>query len=199
MDCLYFTDGLIKDRHTLTNLCLLFDRVHTFYLLPNYYLAPFEKRWEVEKNKPRFKKSPIEIKNITKTHLDQISLFLGANSELIENNVLDAILVDQTPEDWEGIEKTGASRTTARVLDELKPGPRRFHNYWYDFYLSRIKGGVPRPQEAGAATASTGLKPWRGSRFRTARPPAAVQRGRARADQSQIGDPRKLAAHGQLA
>lgn len=36
-DVVYFTDGFISDRRILITLCVLFERVFTFCLSPDYY------------------------------------------------------------------------------------------------------------------------------------------------------------------
>ena len=106
MDCLYFTDGLIKEQTTFTNLCLLFDKVHTFYIEPDYYLEPLEKRWETEKLKPQYQKMPVEIqiRNITKSHAEHIESFMNSNQYLIDSDVLKPIIATNPPPDWGGLE-----------------------------------------------------------------------------------------------
>lgn len=104
MKCLYYTDGLISDRRTLTKLCLLFDQVDTFYLSPAYYLVPLEKRWQSEKETPFFSTSPCEDDLITSRHLLSYQNFVHANKELIEAEILRPIIVNQPPPDWENFE-----------------------------------------------------------------------------------------------
>lgn len=104
MECLYYTDGLISDRKTLTKLCLLFDKISTFYLSPLYFLEPLEERWQSEKDMPFFSKSPCEKELLTSCHLIAHKKFLAKNRELIESDVLKPIVINQTPPDWESLE-----------------------------------------------------------------------------------------------
>ena len=106
MECLYYTDGFISDRKTLTKLCLLFDRVNTFYLSPLYFLEPLEKRWQSERDTPFFSKSPCEKVLLTSEHLLAHNNFVVGNKELIASGVLNPIVVNQTPPDWEGFESS---------------------------------------------------------------------------------------------
>lgn len=105
MECLYYTNGIISNRSTLTKLCLLFDTVKTFHLDPTYYLEPLEERWQVEREAPFFKKSPCERELITKTHSDSYNNFLNENDELIKSNILQPIISNQTPPDWISLEE----------------------------------------------------------------------------------------------
>ena len=104
MECLYYTDGLISDRKTLTKLCLLFDEVSTFYLSPSYFLKPLEKRWYSEKEMPFFSKSPCERDLLSSRHLLAHQEFINENQELIGAKILKPIIVNQTPPDWESFE-----------------------------------------------------------------------------------------------
>lgn len=103
--CLYYTDGVISDNGTLTKLCLLFDKVCTFYLSPRYFLEPLEKRWESEKDLAFFAKSPCERSLITSEHLIAFNRFSEENKLLIDSGILMPIVVNQTPPDWEGLEE----------------------------------------------------------------------------------------------
>jgi hypothetical protein len=103
--CLYYTDGVISDDSTLTKLCLLFDKVSSFYLSPQYFLEPLERRWESEKEMPFFAKSPCEKSLITSEHLMTFKTFSESNKLLIDSGVLMPIVVNQTPPDWEGFEE----------------------------------------------------------------------------------------------
>ena len=104
MECLYYTDGLIFDRKTLTKLCVFFDTVRTFYLLPSYYLEPLEERWLSERDLPFFSKSPCEKELLTRVHSDAYKTFINENGELINSNILQPIVVNQKPPDWESFE-----------------------------------------------------------------------------------------------
>ena len=97
MECLYYTDGLISDRKTLTKLCLLFDEVSTFYLSPSYFLKPLEKRWHSEKEMPFFSKSVCEKDLISSRHLLAHQEFRDENQELILAKIVKPIIVNQTP------------------------------------------------------------------------------------------------------
>ena len=103
--CLYYTDGIISNNTTLTKLCLLFEKVCTFYLSPGYFLEPLEKRWESEKETPFFAKSPCEKSLITSEHLIAFKQFTEQNKQLIDSDVLAPIVVNQTPPDWESLEE----------------------------------------------------------------------------------------------
>jgi len=104
LDCLYYTDGIISNKATLTKLSLLFDHVRTFYLSPSYYLDPLAERWATEKELPFFAKSPCEKELLTKVHLNSWESFLKDNSYLIQQNVLQPIIAKQSPPDWESFE-----------------------------------------------------------------------------------------------
>jgi hypothetical protein len=104
MECLYYTDGLISDNRTLTKLCLLFDKVSTFYLSPRYFLDPLEKRWESEKDMPFFSKSPCEKILLTSQHFLSHKTFIVENKELIDSGILAPIVISETPPDWGGFE-----------------------------------------------------------------------------------------------
>lgn len=104
MDCLYYTDGIVSNKATLTKLCLLFEHVRTFFLSPSYFLDPLEERWSIEKDQPFFAKSPCEKDLLTSIHLHSWEDFLQENSGLINHNVLQPIVVNQVPPDWEGFE-----------------------------------------------------------------------------------------------
>ena len=104
MECLYYTNGLISDGKTLTKLCLLFDKVSTFYVSPQYFLEPLEMRWQSKKDVPFFSKSPCEKVLLTSQHLLAHTKFTEENKELIESGVLNPIVINQTPPDWEGFE-----------------------------------------------------------------------------------------------
>ena len=103
--CLYYTNGLISNNTTLTKLCLLFEKVCTFYLSPGYFLEPLEKRWESEKETPFFAKSPCEKSLITSEHLIAFKQFTEQNKQLVDSDVLAPIVVNQTPPDWESLEE----------------------------------------------------------------------------------------------
>ncbi len=105
IQCLYYTDGLISNNTTLTKLCLLFEKVCTFYLSPGYFLEPLEKRWESEKERPFFAKSRCEKSLITSEHLMAFRQFTEQNKQLIDSDVLVPIVVNQTPSDWRGLEE----------------------------------------------------------------------------------------------
>lgn len=104
MDCLYYTDGLIANKQTLTKLCLLFDKVKFFYLSPLYYLKPLKERWATEKEIPFFSKSPCEKELLTTVHFESHMTFLNKYRELINFHVLIPLVVNQTPPDWESFE-----------------------------------------------------------------------------------------------
>jgi hypothetical protein len=104
MKSIYYTDGLISDRRTLTKLCILFDSVSTFYLAPFYFLDPLQDRWQSEKKLPFFTTSPCEKDLITSQHLQAHKQWIIDNRELIDEGVLNPIVVKQTPPDWEGFE-----------------------------------------------------------------------------------------------
>jgi len=103
--CLYYTDGVISNDGTLTKLCLLFDKVGSFYLSPQYFLEPLAKRWESQKEMPFFAKSPCEKGLITSEHLVTFKRFSEKNKLLIDSGILMPIVVNQTPPDWEGFEE----------------------------------------------------------------------------------------------
>ncbi|MCK4358123.1 MAG: hypothetical protein KAW92_05165 [Candidatus Cloacimonetes bacterium] len=104
MECLYYSDGIISNRKTLTRLCLLFDTVKTFYLSPSYYLKPLEERWLYEKDLPFFRKSPCEKELLSKIYSESYKNFIDENDELINSNVLQPITINQAPPDWESFE-----------------------------------------------------------------------------------------------
>ncbi len=101
MECLYYTDSIIFNRKTLAQLCFLFDKVRIFYLLPSYFLSPLEERWETEKDTPFFSKSPCEKQLFTRIHFEKHKEFIEENRELVNADILQPILVQQTPPDWE--------------------------------------------------------------------------------------------------
>ena len=100
MDCFYYTDSFIRDTKTLSKMCLLFDKVSTFYLSPDYYLHPLNERWEKDKEDPFFAKSPVEKDLISTRYSRDFNEFLIKNKELIDNNVLKPIIINQKPPDW---------------------------------------------------------------------------------------------------
>jgi len=104
MECLYYTDSIVSNRKTLAQLCFLFDKIRIFYLLPNYFLSPLEERWETEKNTPFFSKAPCEKRLLTRLHFEKHREFIEENRELVNADILQPILVQQTPPDWEGFE-----------------------------------------------------------------------------------------------
>lgn len=104
MECLYYTDSIISNKKTLAQLCFLFDKVRIFYLLPGYFLSPLEKRWETEKDTPFFSKSPCEKQLFTRIHFEKHKEFIEENRELVNADILQPILVQQTPPDWESFE-----------------------------------------------------------------------------------------------
>jgi len=104
MNCLYYTDGIISNKSTLTKLCFLFEHVRTFFLSPSYFLDPLEERWAIEKDRPFFAKSPCEKDLLTSIHLHSWDNFLQENVDLINHNILQPIIVNQTPPDWESFE-----------------------------------------------------------------------------------------------
>lgn len=105
MECLYYTNSIISNRKTLTKLCLLFDTIRTFYLNPTYYLEPLEERWQAERKAPFFKNSPCEIELFTKIYSESYKNFLNENDELIKSNILQPIIINQTPPDWISLEE----------------------------------------------------------------------------------------------
>jgi hypothetical protein len=105
MECLYYTDGVITNKKTLTKLCVLFDSVRTFYLSPSYYLDPLKERWLSQRDLPFFSKSPCERELLTEVYLKSFENFVNENNELIKERILQPIIVNQTPPDWEGFEK----------------------------------------------------------------------------------------------
>ena len=104
MECLYYTDSIISNKKTLAQLCFLFDKVRIFYLLPSYFLSPLEERWETEKDTPFFSKSPCEKQLFTRIHFEKHKEFIKENRELVNADILQPILVQQTPPDWESFE-----------------------------------------------------------------------------------------------
>lgn len=104
MECLYYTDGSISDRKTLTKLCLLFDKVWTFYLSPSYFLEPLEQSWQKDKHKPFFSTSPCEKELLTSCHQLEHQGFITENKDLISTGILRPIVVNQPPPDWESFE-----------------------------------------------------------------------------------------------
>jgi len=104
MECLYYTDSIISNKRTLAQLCFLFEKVRIFYLLPNYFLSPLEERWETEKDTPFFSKSPCEKRLFTRIHFEKHKEFIEENRELVHADILQPILVQQTPPDWESFE-----------------------------------------------------------------------------------------------
>jgi len=103
-EVLYYTDGIISSKRTLTRLCLLFDKVYTFWLSPDYYFEPLEDRWKEQKKQPFFSKAPVNVKLATRTHVDAYDYFIESNEDLIQEKVLAPIVVNQTPSDWEGLD-----------------------------------------------------------------------------------------------
>ena len=104
MDCLYYTDGIISNKATLTKLCILFDHVRTFYLSPSYYLVPLERRWCHEKERPFFSKSPCERDLLSRIHSNDWEAFIKKNNKLIKYSILQPIIVNESPPDWESFE-----------------------------------------------------------------------------------------------
>lgn len=104
MNCLYYTDGIVLNKATLTKLCFLFEHVRTFFLSPSYFLDPLEERWATEKDQPFFAKSPCERDLLTSIYVHAWESFLRENSDLIKCNVLQPIAASQTPPDWESFE-----------------------------------------------------------------------------------------------
>jgi len=99
-ECLYYSDGIISNKKTLTKLCLLFDKVSTFHLSPLYFLEPLQDRWQSQKDMPFFAKSPCERSLLTSERWLAYKEFIASNSELINANILNPILINQTPPDW---------------------------------------------------------------------------------------------------
>jgi len=106
MECLYYTDSIISNKKTLAQLCLLFEKVRIFYLLPSYFLSPLEERWETEKDTPFFSKSRCEKRLFTRIHFEKHKEFIEENRELVNADILQPLLVQQTPPDWESFEST---------------------------------------------------------------------------------------------
>lgn len=104
MECLYYTDGIISNRETLTKLCILFDKVRTFFLSPDYFLKPLEERWKTEKNIPFFSKSPSEKDLLSRIYVESYKRFIDGNDELINANILQPLFIKQNPPDWENFE-----------------------------------------------------------------------------------------------
>jgi hypothetical protein len=104
MECLYYTDSIIRNKRTLAQLCFLFEKVRLFNLLPNYFLSPLEERWEAKKHTPFFAKSPCEKQLFTRIHFERHKEFIEENRELVDADILQPILVQQTPPDWESFE-----------------------------------------------------------------------------------------------
>ena len=104
MECLYYTDSIISNKKTLAQLCFLFDKVRIFYLLPSYFLSPLEERWETEKDTPFFSKSPCEKQLFTRIHFEKHKEFIEENKELVNADILQPIIVQQAPPDWENFE-----------------------------------------------------------------------------------------------
>jgi len=104
MECLYYTDSIISNKKTLAQLCFLFDKVRIFHLLPSYFLSPLEERWETEKDTPFFSKSPCEKQLYTRIHFEKHKEFIEENKELVNADILQPILVQQVPPDWENFE-----------------------------------------------------------------------------------------------
>lgn len=104
MECIYYTDGLITNRSTLTKLCILFDSISTFYLSPTYFLEPLQNRWQIEREMPFYSTSACEKDLITSLHLQEYKKFINDNRELIKENVLKPFLFHQTPSDWESLD-----------------------------------------------------------------------------------------------
>lgn len=104
MNCLYYTDGIESNKATLTKLCFLFEHVRTFFLSPSYFLDPLEERWSIEKDQPFFAKSPCEKDLLTSIYLHSWENFLQENGDLINHNILQPIVVNQAPPDWESFE-----------------------------------------------------------------------------------------------
>lgn len=104
-DTFYYTDAFISDRRTLSLLSILSDSVYLYYLSPEYFLKPLEKKWEAEKQLPFFKKAPIKSDLITPIHHKRHKQFIKENAELINAGVIRPILVKVTPPDWGSLEK----------------------------------------------------------------------------------------------
>jgi len=104
MECLYYTDSIISNKRTLAQLCFLFEKVRIFCLLPNYFLSPLEERWETEKDTSFFSKSSCEKRLFTRIHFEKHKEFIEENRELVNADILQPILVQQTPPDWESFE-----------------------------------------------------------------------------------------------
>lgn len=105
MDCLYYTDGVVHDRRTLTKLCLLFDTVRTFHWSPFHYLEQFEERWLTEKHEPVFDHPIVSKELLTNDYLATFSKFTKKNHQLISARVLQPIVVKQPPRDGENLEQ----------------------------------------------------------------------------------------------
>ena len=102
MECLYFTDGIISDKKTLTNLCIYFDKVYTFFLSPDYFLKALEEKWC--KETPVLKKSAFEDTLLSKIYLEEYKEFVKSNDELINYKVLQPTFIEKTPPDLIKIE-----------------------------------------------------------------------------------------------
>lgn len=96
----YYTDAFISDRRTLTLLSILSDSVYLYYLSPHYFLKPLERRWNIEKEEPFFKKSPCEDELMTTIHHQKHLKFISDNRELVNAGVISPILIRATPPDW---------------------------------------------------------------------------------------------------
>jgi len=67
-------------------------------------LDPLERRWSHEKKRPFFAKSPCEKDLLSRIHSNALEAFVKKNSELIKYSILQPIIVNETPPDWECFE-----------------------------------------------------------------------------------------------
>lgn len=102
MECFYYTNSYIENKKTLSKMCLLFDKVYTYYLIPFYYLNPLNEIWE----RKRESKSSFEKELITESHGKIFLDFLDANKLLVENKILNPIIIEGQPPDWDNFENS---------------------------------------------------------------------------------------------
>jgi hypothetical protein len=114
-DVLYYTDGFISNLQTLSIVTVLYDRVFTYYLDPNYYATEVEEGFEKLKKmgftlhkKNLLTGEEVEEdtwvkvhKQTASTHLKKSILqFWQDNSLLRDEGVLLPIGMQLTPKDW---------------------------------------------------------------------------------------------------
>lgn len=160
MKCLYYTGSTIKNKETLTKLCLLFDKVETFELSSDYYLPIVEERVigrEIS-NHPGIRKEML-----TKIKEEEFFKFCEINKELISEGILNPIIWNQKPQDLKEGELYGQKEMDKNMftfffywgqnagitpvdkvyLDQYWYAINRFQSTHAGLYYAIKSGGIP--------------------------------------------------------